>query len=545
MKSCIPCSKRHLKCDRRHPTCLRCEKSRSKTACTYFGARFRPSRLSIAAASERTASEITDSSPGPQSEPEPRAETCSSPHGGSQRESAASQDPSIPRENGDLPQSASPLTASHNDQIPSLPSATPPDSRPLLNLAGHDSHGPLLIEYSPSDFLSLAYTEEHGPRLESQKLHVSQGEADFFQCYLEHAGVWLDVVSPARLFSQTVPQLALHNPVLYYSCLAYAAHVQYLWGRADRAKADYYHNEAIGLLIPLLDAKTQPQASTEDLLATIVILRMSEQFSEPGEDAQCHLYGAFSLLTSSRAKWPPDRVDLKGTAFWTFVRQSLRICFLFEQGCPFDLGIVDCSNLFAPAKDEVWTNRMTYLLARTCNLCWSSGYDADSRVAQLEALEVDINSWREALPDAFKAWYYRQTRSETFPTIRYLSRWHVVAWQQYYTAKTMLAIYQHKTQLVDSYRDISIHLNSTILTPARLTCGVVLSDTDVGSCINGAHLAYWCGQFFTGREEQIKLLEWLEGFMQKTKWPNKTCIMRLQKLWGISDGQSTTSPPVV
>lgn len=90
-------------------------------------------------------------------------------------------------------------------------------------------------------------------------------------------------------------------------------------------------------------------------------------------------------------------------------------------------------------------------------------------------------------------------------------------------------------------------LQANVLVPARLTCGVVFSDTDIGASINGAHLSYWCGQFFTGRDEQTTLLNWLRNSMDKIKWPNRTCIERLQKLWGMKASVDGTldSPPIV
>jgi hypothetical protein len=64
---------------------------------------------------------------------------------------------------------------------------------------------------------------------------------------------------------------------------------------------------------------------------------------------------------------------------------------------------------------------------------------------------------------------------------------------------------------------------------------VVLSEKDVGVGINGSHLAYWCGQFFTGREEQGEILSWLRAFMDENKWPNRTVIDRLEKAWGLKE----------
>ncbi|KAL4876039.1 hypothetical protein BJY04DRAFT_223525 [Aspergillus karnatakaensis] len=553
MKACIPCSRRHVKCDRRRPVCARCEKTKSNQGCTYPGARFRRSRLSIAPVRDNVESPpdvasrdlVPDATDFRHRAPDETRD--------SNTDSPRDDIVSIPRH----PQPQSPQRTPRGDATPAIPLVTPPASRDyglnlLANLDHYDGSN-LFMHDSPSNLSLSTYNGNYLIDRNFERIKVTDEEATLFQCYLEHAGVWLDVVSPSQCFSQTVPKLALHNPVLYYSCLAYAAHVLFLWGRTTRVQADYYHNQAITLLIPLLDPKSQSQTqlqvpnSTADLLATIVILRMSEQFSEPAEDAQCHLFGAFSLLTSTRAKWSPGRIDLRGIAFWTFVRQTLRICFLFEQECRFDLDIIDCNNMLSPATDEVWTNRMTYFLAKACNICWDP--ETESRDSDLEALEDDIKAWHDALPQSFRPWYYHQEQARPFPTVRYLSRWHVLAWQQYYTAKTMFAIYRRKAQSLSSFRDINNYVNSTILLPARLTCGVVLSDTDTGSCINGAHLAYWCGQFFTGREEQRRLLEWLEGFMGKVKWPNRTCIVRLQNLWGVSDAQreggTLSSPPIV
>lgn len=70
-----------------------------------------------------------------------------------------------------------------------------------------------------------------------------------------------------------------------------------------------------------------------------------------------------------------------------------------------------------------------------------------------------------------------------------------------------------------------------IISPARLACAVCFSSDDFGAKINGTHLISWCGQFFTGKEEQRILAEFLKKFMEDTKWPNKTCYERLEQIW--------------
>ncbi|KAL8852641.1 MAG: hypothetical protein Q9221_002521 [Calogaya cf. arnoldii] len=130
-----------------------------------------------------------------------------------------------------------------------------------------------------------------------RRLVTESKEAEVFNFYIVDAGPWLDIVSSARHFGHSVPRLALKEPVLYYACLAYASHVMTLQGRLTPEDEAEYHNKAFSLLIPLLTSRPVPSEDAA-LLATSVILRMSEQFAELAEDAQHHLNGAFSLFVS-------------------------------------------------------------------------------------------------------------------------------------------------------------------------------------------------------------------------------------------------------
>ncbi|KAK8204307.1 hypothetical protein M8818_005152 [Zalaria obscura] len=107
-------------------------------------------------------------------------------------------------------------------------------------------------------------------------LLVNALEASLFKFYIEHGGPWLDITSPSRHFSLTVPRLAISNPVLL---------------------------------------------SDETLLATLVILRHVEQYAEVPDDRGAHLMGAFSVIASQKALPPHD--SLPGAALWTYMRQDL------------------------------------------------------------------------------------------------------------------------------------------------------------------------------------------------------------------------------
>ena len=89
-----------------------------------------------------------------------------------------------------------------------------------------------------------------------------------------------------------------------------------LTGQLDRDVYERFHDHAIATLIPLLSPNSDPRAD-EVLLATAVVLRMSEQFSELSEDGLHHLHGANSLFAMAKDQWSPASVDLRGVAFWT------------------------------------------------------------------------------------------------------------------------------------------------------------------------------------------------------------------------------------
>lgn len=304
-------------------------------------------------------------------------------------------------------------------------------------------------------------------------------------CLLFFRVVKLDIVSPDRHMGENVPRIALTRPVLYFACLQYAAHIMVLRGELEGPVEERYHNKAIRRLIDSLASHPNPETD-EALLATTVILRMSEQFSEIEEDAQHHLGGASSLFATNGVKWSPFQTDLRGTAFWIYLRESLRLCFLHEERCRFDMNLIEDEATFSPAPDEVWTNRMTHLLAKCCNVCFAEP-DLDIQQGHLENLREVIDLWVKSLPQSFHAWRYQEEEFDPFPTVYFLSTWHgkthvesnliehslrsgtEIAWQQYYTAKVMLAVHTKRTYYtgdlleINRYTEVLMSISESIL----------------------------------------------------------------------------------
>lgn len=70
-----------------------------------------------------------------------------------------------------------------------------------------------------------------------------------------------------------------------------------------------------------------------------------------------------------------------------------------------------------------------------------------------------------------------------------------------------------------------------MLAPAHLLCAITFACDNVGASINGTHLVSWCGQLLSVKKEQERVIEFLQEFMGRTKWPNQTCCDRLQRIW--------------
>ncbi|KAI9751632.1 MAG: hypothetical protein M4579_005979 [Chaenotheca gracillima] len=510
---CIPCRERHLKCDRVQPSCSNCAKAKRGTrSCTYPGVKIRQSDFTIT--EQRPSTRSTPAQAYPSSGNPTDSAVALSPHS-TRRSSGASPPPEW------LPPQAHHAGYADLARLPLSPPDALPTSSPSLQSPS------LAREVSTSSLLTPTSSQNGRPRY--GKLITDSLDGTVFEFYIKHGGVWLDIVSAAAHFSRTVPQLALTEPCLRSACCAYASHVMVLQGKLDKAVGERYLDEAIGLLIPLLSSD-EVSAKKEILLATTVILRMSEQFAEDWDDAQYHLNGAFSVFTSMGAKWSVWDTSVSGTAFWVYFRQSIRVAILHEQASKCDMNLLLHEDTFTDAPDEVWSNRICLLLAQSCNACWAEP-DLVQRQATIDRLRSRLELWKSNLPESFQPWCFVQNKYDPFVTIRYLASWHVLGWQQYYAAKVLIALYSNDRPRDGNLLALNQYMEGEVLHPARLLCAVCFSCDIIGANINGSHLVAFCGQLFNGREEQRILIRWLRNFREETKWPNEVCCERLEQIW--------------
>ena len=134
-------------------------------------------------------------------------------------------------------------------------------------------------------------------------------------------------------------------------------------------------------------------------------------------------------------KWSPTQLDIRGAAFWTYLRESIRSFLLNEQTCQFDLALIEDEPLRESAPEEAWANRMAYLLARVCNTCWRRDVETYQRQTDLDGLKEVIGGWHDCVPETYRPWYNYQVDSQPFPTLRYLSTCHCTFPGLYYPCR--------------------------------------------------------------------------------------------------------------
>jgi hypothetical protein len=223
--------------------------------------------------------------------------------------------------------------------------------------------------------------------------------------------------------------MVMNEPVLLSACLAYASHVLFLHDRVSIQTKEDLHDQALRQLIPRVSSYREENIDCDlgPILATTVILRMTEQFLELGDDRQHHLYGSSTLFETGYHERSFSSHSPSSTSFWAYLRGSIRISFLLEKPCPSNL---DRNDVWKHASEETMltddarANVMTYLMAELCTTCWGEPTSQAATVSNMNHLEHAVSEWKRHLPATFQPWYSRWNESDTFPDVRYLAPWH-------------------------------------------------------------------------------------------------------------------------
>ncbi|RAK91243.1 hypothetical protein BO79DRAFT_280542 [Aspergillus costaricaensis CBS 115574] len=290
----------------------------------------------------------------------------------------------------------------------------------------------------------------HAPR----RLTTIEGELLHF--FVQNIGPWLDVTSPERHYTYTVPRLSLQCTLLHTAIMACSAHILRLLNSERTelsSEEDKYQSTCINLLIPILN-DVGSAVQDEAVLATITIL----------------------------------------PTFYSYVRADIRMAILGRCSTKIAVSSWPLDESY-PETDADWANRMTWLLVHAINHCFGRECPGLLPRAQLGEL---IDDWRSNVPDTFEPYYYGEQERDSFPVIRLLCPWHVVGLQFYHTAKILLASHfpqppssPHTTPDTNINTNNTLtyhhHLKTTILPHVHALCAISFSNYHFGCRINASH----------------------------------------------------------
>ncbi len=115
----------------------------------------------------------------------------------------------------------------------------------------------------------------------------------------------------------------------------------------------------------------------------------------------------------------------------------------------------------------------------------------------------------------------------------------VVGLQFYHAAKILLAVAGPGSSQLQDLVGYSKLVEGEILLHSRMLCAISFSNDHFGCRINASHLVAMGAQFFTGREEQWRALDYFNVLQTTMAWPSEICQDMLRKAYS-SRSESTS-----
>jgi hypothetical protein len=238
-------------------------------------------------------------------------------------------------------------------------------------------------------------------------------------------------------FSRLLPFHALSEPMLLNAFLACGARHLTLVNPADyhEDKALHYYDTATCALLKNLQ---NPNRDTSVCATTAVILNVYEVMSERALQRMNHIAGARALI--KECGWNARSSGIGGACFWLNVTMELLSCLHFNWQVAWDpdhWGVdMDFNHESDPGKEEIWTYRIIYILAKIANFRATiqppqeaSTMEEQNRIqnrmnkryAEWKQLKDWCDSWNESIPRNMHPmaylYPYQTTTKSAFPEV--------------------------------------------------------------------------------------------------------------------------------
>lgn len=289
---------------------------------------------------------------------------------------------------------------------------------------------------------------------ERKEFLTDPDETLYMQVFVEEVGLWMDSMDPQKHFSRLLPFHALGEPMLLNAFLACGArHLTLVNSVYAEEKALHYYDTATRYLLKNLQ---NPYRDTVICATTAVILNVYEIMSERALQRMNHIAGARALI--KECGWNARSSGIGAACFWLNVGLEVLSCLHFNWQVawnPDDWGLdLDLSREIHNGREEIWTHRMLYIVAKVCNFRATTPRQQEPHLpidqTRLQArcddwtrLKGMCDAWNEGIPRTMHPMaflYPYQTRNRScFPEVWLVKRTTTVARLFYHTAMLLLS----------------------------------------------------------------------------------------------------------
>ncbi|CAM1508746.1 Fc.00g055940.m01.CDS01 [Cosmosporella sp. VM-42] len=378
-------------------------------------------------------------------------------------------------------------------------------------------------------------------------------EAELLRHFIDHIGPQLDVTDHLSHFTTSVPQEAVHCPLLYYAIIAVASiHRNRVFGFPDKF-SQLYQAKCIHILIRFLD--DPDYLLDENFLASIVVLRKGEEMSE--DDRMCHLLGSSRVINSIGVV--AANGGLGEAAAWLVLRQSIYVSLTSDTPLNINLACYKASSVFLGLTDHAWANKIVFILAET--LVFSSKFDAclggTASDDEWHGLLQITSDWFREKPDTFLPVYESNVREPTenqtqaapttereqsldiattysdstsvddvdnhvFPEISMLSAPHVIGLMYYHLTLIILALTDPARSVRRSgLKNLRLwhETEHKVRRDLKRCVGLALSNPHVVAAnFEASHILHACGHCLSCPKERQAAVRFLQGVRVKLGW---------------------------
>ena len=231
-----------------------------------------------------------------------------------------------------------------------------------------------------------------------------------------------------------------------------ARHLSLVNPKYSEDKALHYYDTATRYL---LNSLQNPNRDTIICATTAVILNVYEIMCEGALQRMNHIAGARALI--KECGWNARSIGIGAACFWLNVGMELLSCLHFNWQVAWDpdtWGVdMDFTRETESGREEVWTYRIVYIVAKVCNFRASiptkpaSPHNEQMRIqtryAEWKQLKDWADAWNENIPRTMHPMAYLypgQTLSgSAFPEVWLIKRATIVARLFYHTCMCLLA----------------------------------------------------------------------------------------------------------